>query len=193
MAINTKYITHLAEPDKFLTEVKKISSQLGIQPDWLLAVMYNESRIKPTAVNTKSGATGLIQFMPATAKALGTTTANIRTLNETDQLRFVYDYFLPYKGRMRSIYDVYKVVFFPVALGKLSDWTFHTTSLTEKLVATQNPIFDLNKDGKITVAEFETFVKTKMIPADFLLKETQTGFIATILLLICGYGLFTFK
>ena len=47
--------------------------KLNIDPKDLLGIMNSESGLNPQAVNKSSGATGLIQFMPATAKSLGTT------------------------------------------------------------------------------------------------------------------------
>ena len=44
----------------------------GIPVAALLGVAWNESRYNPKATNAKSGAQGLMQIMPATAKGLGT-------------------------------------------------------------------------------------------------------------------------
>ena len=65
----------------FIAKVKSISAKLLIEPDWLMAVMYKESGINEKAVNPNGGATGLIQFMPTTAKSLGTTTAALRAMS----------------------------------------------------------------------------------------------------------------
>ena len=62
---------------EFCAKLQSICNKLQISPEWLLAVMYIESRINPYAVNKYTNATGLIQFMPSTAKSLGTTTAEL--------------------------------------------------------------------------------------------------------------------
>ena len=54
---------------EFKDKVVEISKKLQIEPDDLMAVMAFESGIDPTTTNS-IGATGLIQFMPSTAKEL---------------------------------------------------------------------------------------------------------------------------
>jgi hypothetical protein len=52
-------------------------------------------------------------------------------------------------------------VFFPLAIGKPDDWVFQSSKLSASLIATQNKGFDINKDGKLTVAEVrEIMLKT---------------------------------
>lgn len=141
---------------EFCSKLKEICSKLAINPEWLLAVMYIESRINPKAVNKYSGATGLIQFMPATAKSLGTTTAELLNMTAADQLDYVYLYLKPYTGKMHSLMDVYFAIFFPAAIGKPSDFVLQTSKLSAGLIASQNPAYDINSDGEITVAEVES-------------------------------------
>jgi hypothetical protein len=68
-------------------------------------------------VNKISGATGLIQFMPSTAKSLGTTTDVLLSMNNIQQLNYVLAYLRPYKGKMNNFVDVYLAVFYPAAIG----------------------------------------------------------------------------
>ena len=144
----------------FLSEVQRICTLLGMSPDHLMLVMWAESRLNHRAVNPLSNATGLIQFMPATATGLGTTVTKLRNMTNVEQLAWVYKYFLPYKGKLHTVYDVYKAVFFPASLGKPKDWVFQTSRLSAKTVADANRIIDnFPRDGKITVAEFETYVE----------------------------------
>ena len=161
-----EYIVNNVET--FKAKVKSISVQLGIEPDWLMTVMYAESRINPAAYNATSGASGLIQFMPSTAQWLGTTTAALRAMTNVEQLDYVYKYFknLGVSGKMKSVYDLYLATFFPAALGKPNDWVMETSELSAYKIASQNQIIDLNKDGKITVGEFRQYV------AQYLKKKT---------------------
>ena len=141
---------------EFCAKLKEICSKLAINPEWLLAVMYIESRINPKAVNKYTGATGLIQFMPTTANSLGTTTAELLSMNAVGQLDYVYLYLKPYAGKMHSLMDVYFAIFFPAAIGKPSDYVLQTSKLSAGLIASQNTGYDINSDGEITVAEVES-------------------------------------
>lgn len=140
--------------DAFITKVRNISSLLNISPDWLAAVMYKESGLNHQAHNDNGGATGLIQFMPSTAQALGTTTEALKNMSNVEQLDYVYKFFKPYSGRIKSYSDLYLICFFPIALGKPLDWILHTSTLRADIIAKYNPGIDLNKDNKITVSEF---------------------------------------
>jgi len=143
--------------DQFVAKVRNIASKLFIDPNWLMAVMYKESGLKHTAVNKMGGATGLIQFMPSTAKGLGTTTANLLSMSNVEQLDYVYAYFKPYKYKILSYPDLYLITFFPAALSKPIDYIFQTTKLPASVVAKFNPAIDINKDAVITMSEFITY------------------------------------
>jgi len=152
---------YIKESKKEFTEkVNNICTELRIEANWLMFVMWFESRLNPQAVNPISGATGLIQFMPSTARSLGTTTAVLKHMSNVQQLDYVLAYLRPYKGRMKRWIDVYLAVFYPKAMG---DPNFVITS---DIVAKQNKIFDLNKDLDISVKEIETALR-KQIPEKY--------------------------
>ncbi len=146
---------------QFLDKVELISKKLLIDPNWLMAVMYKESGLNHRAVNSNSGATGLIQFMPSTAKGLGTSTTALRNMSNLEQLDLVYKYYRPYISKLNSYPDLYLATFFPIALGKSDDWVLKSGSQSAKLIASQNPGVDLNKDGQITVGEFKQYCYNK--------------------------------
>ena len=143
---------------EFINKVNTICAKLRINPEWLMIVMYAESRLNPAALNPNGGASGLIQFMPATALGLGTTTTALRAMSNIQQLDWVYKYFAPYAGRIKDVYDLYLVTFFPVALGKADSYVMQTTRLSAKVIAKANPGIDMNKDLQITVGEFKQYV-----------------------------------
>jgi hypothetical protein len=145
---------------EFTEKVASICSQLNIKPEWLMFVMWFESKLNPQAVNPISGATGLIQFMPSTARGLGTTTDVLKRMSNVQQLDYVLAYLRPYKGRMRTWVDVYLAVFYPRAMGNPN------FVITSDIVAKQNKIFDLNKDLDISVKEIETALR-KQIPEKY--------------------------
>lgn len=142
----------------FEYKVIAISDQLGIFPNWLMIVMYFESRLNPKAVNSTTGATGLIQFMPATAKGLGTTVEDLKQMDGFTQLNYVYKYLLPYKGKINSLTDLYLTVFYPYAVGKEDNYILGSQNGTQTQIYNANKIFDTNKDGVISKQEIENYI-----------------------------------
>ena len=166
-----------SDRDAFRTKIIDISNKLEIQPSWLTAVMNSESGMNPKAYNNNGGATGLIQWMPSTAKYFGTTTDALRKMKASEQLDWVYKYFKNYSGRLKSPYDIYLVTFFPAAVGKPDDWVFEAKNLSRSKIAQGNPAIDLNKDKMITVGEFKQwfgqrikidYVVDKVSPANII-------------------------
>jgi hypothetical protein len=145
---------------EFTEKVNNICTELRIEANWLMFVMWFESKLNPQAVNPISGATGLIQFTPTTARSLGTTTDVLKHMSNVQQLDYVLAYLRPYKGRMKRWIDVYLAVFYPKAMGKPN------FVITSDIVAKQNKIFDLNKDLDISVKEIETALR-KQIPEKY--------------------------
>lgn len=149
-----KYIKENKE--QFLSEVIRYSDALNIQPDWLMAVMGFETAcsFSPNIQNKVTRAIGLIQFMPDTiVQQFHITTEKMGRLTNAQQLYYVFEYLLPFRNRMLSVTDVYFAVFFPAAIAKENDWKICSKGLSPTLIAKQNPAFDKNKDGLITVAE----------------------------------------
>jgi len=112
-----KYVT-----DEFKTKVIEICEKLKMNPDDLMAIMAFESGFNPTARNPRSGATGLIQWMPETAADYGVSTDDLAKMSAFEQLDYVYKYFKPYAGKIHDIKDAYMVVFMPIAVGKEDDY-----------------------------------------------------------------------
>lgn len=141
--------------DAFLAKVKQVCKDLGINPNWLMAVMYKESGISSKAVNHNGGATGLIQFMPDTAKSLGTTTTALYNMTNVAQLDYVKRYFQPYAKYINSYADLYLVTFFPAALPMAQSWIFHTDKLTAEAIGKANPAINYGKPiNKIAFSEY---------------------------------------
>jgi hypothetical protein len=115
-------------------------------------------------------ATGLIQFMPATAKHLGTTNQALYKLNNVQQLDYVHKYFLPVKGKIKGFEDLYLYAFYPYAVGKPDTYIIGSEKGDNyaKEIVKENPL-DVNKDGVLSVSEFKTFLY-KRIPAEALEK-----------------------
>lgn len=118
---------------------------------------------KANVKNKYSGATGLIQFIPSTAKRLGTTVNQLGRMSAVEQLAYVEKYFEPYAGQMRSVYDCYIVVFAPAFLGHPDEQVLYSangpTSLDRKRYR-YNRILDANRDGLITVADVKKQIRS---------------------------------
>ena len=153
--------------DAFTAKVRGIAAATGMAAEWLMGVMWQESRLRPDARNKTTNATGLIQFMPATALALGTTVDALAAMDAVTQLDWVRKYYAPYAGKLHSFADAYFAVFFPAAIGKLDNWTLSSAKLPAGTIAAQNTLYDLNRDGQLTVAE----VKAKLPDVDAVKKK----------------------
>jgi soluble lytic murein transglycosylase-like protein len=155
----------------FRDQVRAIAADLGCEPDDLMTCMAWESgrTFSPSVRNMAgSGATGLIQFMPATARALGTTTDRLAALTAEQQLDYVADYFRPYRGRLRSLGDVYMAILWPAGVGKPDSFVLWDRA-TRPTTYRQNIGLDVNRDGAITRAE--CLVKLNAIKAEGLRPE----------------------
>lgn len=140
--------------EAFAAKVIEISNKLGIDPNWLMMIMYFESGLSHIIVNPMGGATGLIQFMPATARGLGTTTQALAAMTNVQQLDYVYKYFRLKAGQFKSGEDMYLYTFFISAVGKPDSWVIQSPTLSAQTVARYNMSLDLNKDGQITIGEW---------------------------------------
>lgn len=146
----------------FIEKVILISTKLSIDPNWLMAVMQFESGLNPAKVNPFSKAVGLIQFMPDTAQSLGTSLTALKAMSNVQQLDYVYRYLSFYKSKIKAFVDLYFAVFFPLAIDKPLEWVFESKKLSRSKIAEQNPVFDINKDGKITVAEVQEILFSRI-------------------------------
>lgn len=173
--IASKYATTLARPDSvdaqkvdtkaiqdpdFKAKVDKIASALGVKSSDLMAIMKQESRVDSTAVNKMSGATGLIQFMPATARQLGTSVEELRTMDPVQQLDYVYKYFKMTGVGNGTLGDLYMAVFMPKYVGYPEETVLGANGapgFSGKVYA-QNAGLDRNRDGTITVADVKSAV-----------------------------------
>lgn len=155
----------------FASKVKDISYKLGIDPSELMFVMDYESGLNPQAVNSGSGATGLIQFLPSTAIGLGTTTDELLKMDGVSQLDYVYDYLKTYKGDMDSVYTMYLSIFYPAALNQSDAYVFPKNVVSSNpsffkhgntLAAFKNGINDLIR-LRVPTAYYDTLIKKKEI------------------------------
>lgn len=149
---------------QFREAVRLAASRLGMDANHLMAVMAFETgeTFSPSIRNgAGSGATGLIQFMPATAKVLNTTTGDLAKLDAVSQLAYVERYLAPYRGKLKDVADVYMAVLWPKGIGKPLDsvlWDAGQWPTTYR----QNAGLDANKDQRITKREAAAKVIEKL-------------------------------
>ncbi len=144
----------------FRWELVNIGRRLNINPDYLSNVMGIESGFNPAATNPYGAATGLIQFMPATAERLGTTTGALRAMSAEDQLQYVEAFYKPFAGRLHNPGDAYMATFMPAFVGKPSSFVLGQegsnetiSGLSKGTIYEQNAGLDQNHDGYLTVGD----------------------------------------
>ena len=117
--------------DAFAEKAERIADRLGIDPDYLMAIMHFETggTFSPSISHPGSTATGLIQFLRGTARSLGTSVEALAQMTELEQLEYVETYFTPYADRIETLEDAYMAVFWPLAIGRRPQYVlFRETS-----------------------------------------------------------------
>lgn len=141
--------------------MEAMATRLNCSSNDLKALMCSESGCNPSAVNPTTGATGLIQFMPSTAKGLGTTTDKLKKMTIEEQLPYVEKYLANAKksagipiGQKMDGGTLYALVFLPAFANKKI-----LCSAGDKYY-NANKGLDSNKDGQITKADLATRLST---------------------------------
>jgi len=147
---------------EFIAKVIEVAAYLRVKPEHLMFLMWFETgHTLDHRTQNAIGATGLIQFMPSTARYLGTTTTQLRMMSNVEQMEYVKKHLAPFRGRFRDWLDLYCGIFYPVAVGKPD-----TFRITNPMVARQNPLFDINRDGYIEKSEIRAAL-LKQIPPQY--------------------------
>ena len=105
------------------------------------------------------GATGLIQFLPTTARGLGTTTQYLARLTAVQQLDYVERYFYPYRNKLYTLEDVYMAILWPRAIGRSNDYVLFSSG---SRAYQQNSGLDRNRDGRVTKQEAAASVELRL-------------------------------
>ena len=141
----------------FRSYVRDMGGRLGIDPNYLMAcIAFETGRTFSAKIRNAagSGAVGLIQFMPQTAQALGTSVEALAAMSEVQQLAYVEKYFRPQKGKLKTLSDVYMAILWPGAIGKPENFVlFRESDKNHPKRYIQNRGLDWNDDGVITKAE----------------------------------------
>lgn len=146
------------------------SNQLPIDADWFMFLSDLESGLDAWRSNFY-GCFSWIQFCPDVPggdyKSINGRKyyfVYMKNMSSSELLDLSFDYLEEQQniyGRFASYHDLYFAILYPSAIGKPDDYVLNTKS---------NPIFDINKNGSITVGEVKQYldsrVKTK-VPTDY--------------------------
>ncbi len=142
----------------FSAKLEQVAKNLNCDPADLLGMMQSESGLNPKAYNKNGGATGLIQFMPSTARSLGTTTEALMNMSAVEQLDYVEKYFSNWtggSGQKLTGGDLYTLCFLPAYLDR------EVLCSSGDKYYSANSGLDANKDGQITKSELGNRVQNK--------------------------------
>lgn len=150
---------------EFIEGVNQIAAELNTDPRFIISVMAFETgdRFGSCTRNPRSSATGLIQFMAATATSLGTTTNRLCEMSEIEQLQYVKLYFQRCSGcrnNLDTIEKVYTAVFSGRARSDLDTVLYESPSSQYEANRELDTVFG-NSDGRITVYEAVTPVRLR--------------------------------
>lgn len=133
-------------------------------PNALAALIQIESGGDPQAVNPKSGASGLIQWMRDTAKDYGTTLPKIRRMSAQDQLALAERYWQNvYRGKLADVGDYYMGGFAPAFIGAPEDTVIEVNgkkALKGTSLYDQNAGLDWNADGIISAGDVRSLFRS---------------------------------
>lgn len=141
------------------------STQRVTGADMLMACMaFETGETFSPSIKNGAGAPyyGLIQFGKAAATDVGTTVEELVKMSAEQQLEYVYKYFKPLTGKLKTVSDLYMKILWPAAVGKPEDFVLWTQQ-NHPTTYLQNKGLDVNKDGAVTKAEAASKVTDKLI------------------------------
>lgn len=130
----------------------------GWDANAIAAVIARESAGDPQAQNPHTQATGLIQWMPATAKLYGTTAAGLARMSALRQLDLVERYFASaFRGRPPAeVGDYYLATFMPSLAAQPDELQI---GVRGSKVYEQNAGLDANGDGVLDVGDVKQAIR----------------------------------
>ena len=173
MMLNQVKGLSIADQPVFKKKVEEVSQGLGINPNWLMTVMFKESGLDSKIQNKSTRATWFIQFMPDTAKALGTTVEELKNLSPLSQLDYVEKFYeMNSKKDYSSFKELYLQTFFPAARKYMDDpnYVFETRGVSRYQIAKQNPGIAPKGSTEITMRDFDNYIAgivDKNVPEEF--------------------------
>lgn len=140
--------------EPFRRALSAAAAGLEVDPTMLAAIISFETggSFRADIRNPKSGAVGLIQFLPSTARLLGTNADALSRLSPEDQLPWVVKYLRRVaRGRkLATVSDFYAAVFAPKFIGAADSVVLYRAP---SQAYAWNKGLDRNQDGAITKGE----------------------------------------
>lgn len=146
------------------------SQKLPTEANWIMFLFDWESALNPYIENS-FGCFSWIQFCPdvpggnyKTIQGRRYYFDEIKKWSPVQLVDLSFDYLEEIQdtvGRYSSYHDLYFGIFYPDAVGKPDDYVINTQT---------NPIFDLNKNGIITVGEVKAYLDNRVrekVPSAF--------------------------
>jgi len=164
--------------------INQVSSQLGIDPSWLINLIQFESNWNPQATNSISGARGLIQFTNTTAKSMGYANANDLVTKYPDEVSQLLNPVYAYLSKMvpyPTAQSLYMAVFYPAARSWSPNTAFNDSiqAVNPGIVTVQDYINKVNKNAIVakvkSVAPVAGLVVLLAIGGFFLYKYLNKG------------------
>jgi peptidoglycan hydrolase-like protein with peptidoglycan-binding domain len=132
------------ETAKLRQVIRNLGLPVHMLQDFMACIAWETGeKFSPSVKNPGSSATGLIQFMDATAKSMGTTTDALAKMTVVEQLGYVY-----------------MTILKPVAVGQPDSYVMWTKEQSQYL---PNKGIDFNEDGVITRLEAVQKVRNKLV------------------------------
>lgn len=133
-----------------IAAARAAADRIGVPIEWLAFVLHLESSWNPKARNAQSGAIGLAQWLPSTARNLGVDPSAIPGMTIPEQLALLVRYARKV-ARGKSLdrpVDMWLLLFAPKHIGAEHPKVLFARGTT---AYAQNSGLDFDRDGKITV------------------------------------------
>ena len=138
-------------------ELEKIYKDFGVDEREVFSIFKGESNFDTRAFNA-SGAVGLFQVIPKTAKDLGTTVKKIHDMSAKEQVSLYHSYLSMYKryGNLKGRLGILQAA--PAKAGKKMNEPIYDKG---SKAWEQNPGWRTSNDGPITIASISDYYARK--------------------------------
>lgn len=171
-----QYYNGNVDKTRYDNALNSAASQIGVPSDWLSAIFFIETAfsMNPYEFRNPFGL-GLIGFTDIAIKQLiidgilpkGFVKEIILNYTIEQEMNLIVQYFKMNQKRfdyspIQTLENMYLLVFWPAAIDKQDDYILQTSGLSAAVVAAANPVWDVNKDGKILAGEIRNSFRSKL-------------------------------